>query len=248
MNRGTASTLDDCPASPPPRWVPETRFGRWFLGTPVWERYVVEAAIGQFVQALPRPTPRPRRILDAGSGPGVSLPLLDTAFQPDEIIAIDANPAEVVRSRRQAARCRCPVTVQCGDAAALPLADESVDLVLCHQLLHHAVRQAAVLQEFHRVLAPGGLLLVAESCREFIHSLPVRLLFRHPDTVQKDAVEYQQLVRAAGFVFGPEHVTASTPFWSKIDWGFCEKFGVTWFRPAASTEVTIVAVKPAAFP
>jgi ubiquinone/menaquinone biosynthesis C-methylase UbiE len=206
----------------------------------------VQVAIEQFVRALPQPTPRPLRILDAGSGPGVSLPLLDATFRPDEIIAIDANPAEVERSRRQAARCRCRVEVLRGDAAALKLSDESVDLVLCHQLLHHVVRQEVVLREFHRVLAPGGILLVAESCRAFILSAPVRLLFRHPNHVQKSAEGYQQLVRAAGFEFGPQHVETSTPFWSKTDWGFCEKFGVQWFVPSEPTEVTIVAFKPTA--
>ncbi len=226
------------------RWVPETRFGRWFLGTNVWSRYVVEVALNDMFALLPPEARHPRRIVDAGSGPGVSLPILDRLFSPESIIGMDINPQEVVRSRDQAKNCRCPVAVRLGDATALDLPDDSVDMVLCHQLLHHVVQQEKVLRELYRVLAPGGVLLVAESCRDFIHSAPVRLLFRHPNEVQRTAAEYQQLVRAAGFTFGPEHVVTSTPFWSLTDWGLRYKLG--WPRPthAEPTEVTLVAFKP----
>lgn len=224
--------------------MPETRFGLWFLGTDIWARYVVRVAIDDFLRLLGQPTPRPRRILDAGSGPGVSLPMLDACFHPDVIVAVDLDPHEVGRSRQQAARCNCCVEVREADAASLDLADGSVDLVLCHQLLHHVVRQEAVLREFHRVLAPGGVLLVAESCRSFILSTPVRLLFRHPNEVQKTAAEYEQLVRDAGFAFGPHQAETSTPFWSKPDWGLRERLGWRPWAGGEPTELTLVAFKP----
>ena len=226
------------------RWVPETRFGHWFLGTNVWSRYVVEVALNDLANLLPPEARHPRRILDAGSGPGVSLPLLDRHFSPELIVALDIDPKEIERSRAQGKLCRSRVEVCLGDAACLDLPDGAADMVLCHQLLHHVVRQEEVLREFSRVLAPGGALLVAESCRDFIQSAPVRLLFRHPDEVQRTAAEYQQLVRNAGFIFGPEHVHTSTPFWSLPDWGFAQKLG--WRRPlnAEPTELTLVAFKP----
>jgi SAM-dependent methyltransferase len=224
--------------------VRETRFGHWFLGTSVWSRYVVEVALQDLFRLLPAEARRPRRILDAGCGPGVSLPILDRLFQPESIVAIDIDPKEVVRSQAQARHCAARVDVRRGNAEHLDLPDGSVDLVLCHQLLHHVVPQAEVLRELRRVLAPGGTLLVAESCREFIHSAPVRLLFRHPDEVQRTAAEYQQLVRDAGFAFTPQQVHTSTPFWSLADWGLRYKLG--WPRPASPepTEITLVAFKP----
>jgi ubiquinone/menaquinone biosynthesis C-methylase UbiE len=225
------------------RWVPETRFGHWFLGTNIWSRYVVEVALRELVQLRPAAARAPRRVLDAGSGPGVSLPLLDQLFQPESILALDIDPHEVARSSRQAGRCRCPVQVRRGDATQLDLPDRSMDLILCHQLLHHLVRQEEALREFYRVLAPGGTLLVAESCREFIHTAPVRLLFRHPNETQRSAAEYQQLVRAAGFAFTPAQVRTSTPFWSRPDWGLRERLG--WRRRAAEvTQLTMVALRP----
>lgn len=233
------------PNHPAPRWVPETRFGQWFIGTHVWSRYVVEVSMRQFVRLLGAPARHPRRVLDAGCGPGISLPLLDRYFQPEVIVALDADPGEIERSRLQAPRCACRVELCRGDAARLEFPDGAFDLVLCHQTLHHVIAQEAVLHEFHRVLAPGGVLLLAESCREFILSAPVRALFRHPNEVQKSAAEYQQLVRAAGFSLAAEHVETSRPFWSLPDWGLLARLGWKSKRDAEPTQLTAVAFKPA---
>jgi len=223
--------------------VPETRFGRWFLRTNIWRRYVVEAALDQFVRQLPATLERPRRILDAGCGAGVALPLLDRRFRPDSIVALDVDSGEVARCRGPASSCRSDVRLVIGDAASLSLADESVDLVLCHQLLHHARRQEEILREIHRVLVPGGWLLLAESCRAFILSTPVRMMFRHPNEVQKSAAEFQELVRAAGFNFGPTQVATTTPFWSLLDWGLSRRLGWRANRPLEPTQVTLAASK-----
>lgn len=227
------------------RWVPETRFGFWFLGTNVWSRYVVEVALNDLARLMPAGARKPRVLLDAGCGPGVSLPLLDRYFQPERIIGLDIDPKEVRRSSARAAQCRCAAEVRLGDVTRLDLADNSVDMVLCHQLLHHLVRQEQALREFFRVLAPGGALLVAESCREFILTAPVRLLFRHPNEKQQSPEGYQRLVRAAGFDLDAQSVKSSTPFWSQTDWGFTRKLG--WRRASdEDTEVVIAAIKPAA--
>lgn len=226
------------------RWVPETRFGHWFLGTSVWSRYVVEAAMSELVAMLPAGARKPERILDVGSGPGVSLPLLERHFSPRSIIGIDIDPLEIARSRRAATQCRCPVEIRRADAKALPFPDESIDLVLCHQLLHHVVEQEAVLRELYRVLAPGGLILVAESCESFILTAPVRMFFRHPNEVQRSAAEYVRLVREAGFEFGPDQVKTSAPFWSQSDFGIGNRLGWKKARAIEPTQVCIAAIRP----
>ncbi len=45
---------------------------------------------------------------------------------------------------------------------ALPLADESADTIVIHQVLHYAHSPAAAIAEAARVLAPGGILLVVD--------------------------------------------------------------------------------------
>lgn len=222
-------------------FVPETRFGTWFLGTNTWARYVVGEAMREFAGLMPANTRPVKRVLDIGSGPGVSLVLLDQMFHPEEIVAIEADPHEVKRSAQAARRCACRVDVRYGDAARTELPDGSMDLVLCHQVLHHVVRQEETLAELHRVLAPGGVLLLAESCRNFILSSSVQWLFRHPNHVQKSAAEYQALVRQAGFEFGPENVRTSVPYWSRADWGLLRKLGWRSARAEEPTQVNIAA-------
>ncbi len=51
-----------------------------------------------------------------------------------------------------------------GDATALPVADASLDLVVAFDVLEHIVDDAAAAAEIHRVLRPGGTLLVAVPC------------------------------------------------------------------------------------
>ena len=45
---------------------------------------------------------------------------------------------------------------------ALPLADQSADTIVIHQVLHYAHSPAAAIAEAARVLAPGGTLLVVD--------------------------------------------------------------------------------------
>jgi ArsR family transcriptional regulator len=45
---------------------------------------------------------------------------------------------------------------------ALPLADQSADSVIIHQVLHYAHSPAVAVAEAARVLAPGGTLLVVD--------------------------------------------------------------------------------------
>lgn len=227
-----------------PRWVPETCFGRWFIGTKMWERRVVDDSMRRFVRLLAGRGRSPRRVLDAGCGPGSEIPLIEQYFKPDAIVAVDVDPGEVERARVQSRRCRCEVDVSRADVTRLAYPDRSFDMVVCHQTLHHVVDQEAVLREFHRVLAPGGVLLISESCRAFILSTLVRALFRHPNEVQKSAAEYQQLLRAAGFSFTATEVEATRPYWSLADWGLLARLGRPPKHDAEPTQVAVAAFKP----
>lgn len=48
----------------------------------------------------------------------------------------------------------------CGDAMLMPLANKSVDTILCTEVLEHVPNPELVISEFARILRPGGTLIV----------------------------------------------------------------------------------------
>jgi SAM-dependent methyltransferase len=224
-------------------FVPETRFGVWFLTTAVWRIHVLGVALDS-LQALAPELPRGGTILDIGTGLGHSLGALAERFQPERIHALDPDPAFPAKAATSLAACPVPVTVHRSHAEAMDLPDASVDLVFCHQSLHHIVGQEQALGEMFRVLKPGGHLLLAESTRRYIRSWIIRPLFRHPMQVQRTAPQYLDLLRAAGFQVQPDRVQTPYLWWSRPDLGFLEWIGRPVPAVREETLLNVVACKP----
>ncbi|HEX3972868.1 MAG TPA: class I SAM-dependent methyltransferase [Stellaceae bacterium] len=204
--------------------VEETRLGIWFLGTDVWAVHVVRRALRDLLRLMPdRRTHRFPVVLDAGCGWGRALRFLKHYFHPDQLIGIDIDTALVARAKQRAAAEGLVAELRVGDVVHLDIADESIDLIFCHQTFHHLVDQERALAEFRRVLRPGGLLLFAESTRVYIESWIIRLLFRHPMEVQKSASEYLALIRSAGFEVPDTAVSCPYLWWSQPDLGIKER-------------------------
>lgn len=51
-------------------WVSETRFGKWFLGTQVWRKYVLEIALQTLRELVGGRLPKQADMLDIGCGEG----------------------------------------------------------------------------------------------------------------------------------------------------------------------------------
>ncbi len=90
--------------------------------------------------------------LDIGCGMGYALAKL--AKTADQVLAVDLAWTSL-RSLPAAKR----LEKSRADAAALPLADASVDHVMCFQVIEHVDRELAIriLREIQRVLKPGGM-------------------------------------------------------------------------------------------
>jgi malonyl-CoA O-methyltransferase len=101
---------------------------------------------------------RPRRILDAGCGTGRGARALLQHYRGASVVALDIAPAMLRAARRRRPWLR-RLDVVCGDAAAVPLADGSVDLVFSNLVLQWCNEPDRVFAEFRRVLRPGGLVL-----------------------------------------------------------------------------------------
>ncbi len=100
----------------------------------------------------------PQRILDVGAGPGRASAAMRKRFPKAEVIALDlALP--MLREAKSRAGWWKPFRRVCGDARALPIADQSVDLVFSSLCLQWCEDLESVFDEFRRVLRPGGWLL-----------------------------------------------------------------------------------------
>ena len=99
-----------------------------------------------------------RRVLDVGCAYGYGTVAVGHRRGQDcTIVGLERDAAHVAR----AARDYPWLTVLPADATALPVADSTVDAVVLLDVLEHLADPAATLAEIHRVLRPGGALVVS---------------------------------------------------------------------------------------
>lgn len=100
------------------------------------------------------------RLLILGLGPGHDLAHLPAAVT--SVVAVEPDPTMRALARGRVEACPVPVTLLSADAHDLPLADGSVDAVLCACVLCSVAQPPRALAELRRVLVPGGRLLLLE--------------------------------------------------------------------------------------
>lgn len=100
--------------------------------------------------------------LEVAVGTGRNLPLYPTGVR---LTGIDISPGMLAFARRRAATLRRPVELLEADAQQLPFADASFDTVVCTLSLCTVPDLHATVAEMHRVLRPGGRLLLVDHVR-----------------------------------------------------------------------------------
>jgi SAM-dependent methyltransferase len=108
-----------------------------------------------------------RQIADLGSGSGSNLSTLG-AFRKAKIITLDINGPALANGRNMAPNVMPAVS----DAAAIPVASGSVDLVVCTEVLEHVADMEGVFREMSRILAPNGF--AAISSPNYLNPMGVR--------------------------------------------------------------------------
>lgn len=104
---------------------------------------------------------KPELILDVGSGTGFCSRLLEKRYKKTNIVSLDLSHAMLSHTRKKEGflkRFNSPHKYICGDAERLPLADDSVDLIVSSLALQWCDLESAF-AGFRRVLKPGGLLM-----------------------------------------------------------------------------------------
>lgn len=119
---------------------------QWTTYRPIHD--AVLAALGQR---------RVRRILDVGCGTGQLASRLQRELPGVQVVACDFSAGMLSRAAARRPRVR----LVRGDAGRLPFDDRSFDAVVSTEAFHWFPDQATTLHEIHRVLRPGGRLLLA---------------------------------------------------------------------------------------
>lgn len=100
-------------------------------------------------------------IADLGAGEGLLSQLL--ARRASKVWCIDNSPRMVeVGTELAVKNGLANLSYKLGDIENVPLPDQSVDLAILSQALHHARHPEAAVKEAHRILRPGGQLLVLD--------------------------------------------------------------------------------------
>lgn len=106
-----------------------------------------------------------KRCLDVGAGTGeVAFHVARKAGKDGKVIGIDITPKMLELAERKEAELDLPCKIEwvVGDALNLPYPDGSFDLVTSAYMLRNVTDIEKAVSEMHRVLVPGGRVVVAE--------------------------------------------------------------------------------------
>jgi ubiquinone/menaquinone biosynthesis C-methylase UbiE len=107
-------------------------------------------------------------MLDIGAGTGTWTAMAAGSGLPSRmIIGLDfaLNMCRVAHGKARQIEEGAPSFIN-ADAEHLPFADGCFDVVTCSHSFHHYPNQAATVREMHRVLRPGGRLMLVDGFRD----------------------------------------------------------------------------------
>ncbi len=106
-----------------------------------------------------------KKCLDVGTGTGeIAFHVARTAGEGSTVIGVDITPKMLELAEKKEKELDLPVKIdwRVGDALKLDFEDDTFDLVTSGYMLRNVTDILQAVSEMHRVLAPGGKVVVAE--------------------------------------------------------------------------------------
>lgn len=178
------------------------RFHRWYCRTGHWRHAIQD----QILPWVLRDVDLGDQVLEVGPGPGLTTDVLARRVPKLTAVEIDPELASRLRDRFTGTN----VTVEQGDATAMPFPDGTFTGAVSFTMLHHVPSpelQDRLLREIHRVLQPGATFAGSDSRASLVFRLAHladTMMLVDPDTFagRLEAAGYQGVeVQAAKGAF-----------------------------------------------
>jgi ubiquinone/menaquinone biosynthesis C-methylase UbiE len=140
-------------------------------------------------------------LVDVGCGDGAFIAALPR-LAATHVLGIDLSPIRLQRLKKR----RPDITTCQADALSLPIADSTVQFIICNQVIEHVPSDEELLRELYRVLKPRGGLWISSVLRKrwawYIYKNQWGKWVLDPTHVReyKNREEFTQLVAHNGFV------------------------------------------------
>jgi len=175
-------------------------------------------------------------VLDLGSGGGFDCFLAARKVgENGRVVGIDMTPEMVSKARGNAIKGNYKnVEFRLGEIEHLPVADNSVDVIISNCVINLSPDKAQVFREAYRVMKPGGRLAVSD----------VVAVKELPDRVKKDLAAHAGCVAGAALVSEVKTMLSEAGF-AKVKVEINEasrKFIKDWF-PGTGIEAYVVSAK-----
>lgn len=175
--------------------------------------------------------PSNAKILDAGCGTGGLLHYLSERLPclpaHTQLYGLEFNPHAAANSQG-----KCTVPISQGNINHMPFQNDCFDIIICNDVLYHQNADPIIsLQEFLRVLKPGGSILLhnpAYSWMRSAHDTHVHTRERY--TAQK----YKQLLKSSGFVI------QQCAYWNSLLFPLMAAHRLTQGKNKTSSDVEII--------
>ncbi len=115
------------------------------------------------------------RILDLGAGKGKFL--IAGAKHGVKVTGLEYNPAYIEHAHTAAREAGVEISIEQGEAEALPYAEHGFDFVHANEVVEHVADPRAMMREVYRVLRPGGVAYVTVPNRFGVHDPHFHLYF-----------------------------------------------------------------------